>query len=74
MPLKDEKIQDNRIRPTPEIGCPGHVACAACLHAGQAHAVVPMQRPDRGMVALPSLLRRGSSEGAEHIRLLNTRG
>jgi hypothetical protein len=29
MPLKDEKIQDNRIRPTPEIGCPGHVPCAA---------------------------------------------
>ena len=41
MPLKDEKIQDNRIRPTPEIGCRGTLR--RLVHAGQAHAVVPMQ-------------------------------
>ena len=41
---KDERsVQDNRIRPTPEIGCRGTYPCAACLHAGQTHAVVPMQ-------------------------------
>jgi hypothetical protein len=30
MPLKDEKIQDNRIRPTAEIGCQGTYWEARC--------------------------------------------
>jgi hypothetical protein len=40
MPLKDQKIQDNRIRPTPEIGCRAP-ALRRLLYAGHAHAVGP---------------------------------
>jgi hypothetical protein len=37
--LQEEKIQDDRIRGTPEIGRRGHLLIA-CLHAGQVSGMV----------------------------------
>ena len=74
MPLKDEKIQDNRIRPTPEIGCRGTLPCAACsmLVRRMPSCRCSLPRSENGGVTVR--LRRGSSEGGEHVRSLTIHG
>ena len=73
MPLKDEKIQDNRIRRTPEIGCRGILR--HLLDAGQTHAVVPMQAAQIGeWWRYRHGCDAGRARGGEHVRLLTIHG
>ena len=74
MTLKDEKIQDNRIRATPEIGCRGTSSCAACRHAGQAHAVMPMQPAQIGEWWRYRQAATRVERGGEHVRSLTIHG
>jgi hypothetical protein len=74
MPLKDEKIQDDRIRPTPEIGCratyPAPPASMLVRRMPRSDAV---PRSGNGDVTVAAAT-RVDCEGAEHVHLLTIHG
>jgi hypothetical protein len=74
MPLKDERIQDNRIRPTPEIGCRGTYPAppASMLVRRVPSCRCSLPRSGNGGVDVTAATR--VERGAEHVRLLTIHG
>jgi hypothetical protein len=74
MPLKDEKIQDNRIRPTPEIGCRAtYPAPPAFMLVRRMPRADAAPRSGNGGVTVTAAT-RVDCEGAEHVHLLTIHG
>jgi hypothetical protein len=74
MRLQEKKIHNDRIRGTPEIGCRHTTPSPAGVRAAGRMPACRCSRPDQGMVAFPSRLRRESMRGAEHVHLLTIHG